>query len=295
MGGSSSKVSQLNKSITDVTTEVVTKTSSSGSGSINAEQNLTFSGKVSNTKILQDAKLKLSILQDSTMNAKMQSEITNKIMAEVSKQKTDFPQITSSKSDTEITNIIENNVSSSFSQESIANISLEIKLKQNINFDKTALVDGVDIQQLGSAVGELINTMSGQIVSDLVSGTDLETKSTETTAFFGATLIDSLGGAVGGVITSIGDIFGLDTSTVIMICVLSLIGVLMVYARKHSVQDPQQGYSQGYSQGYQQDHQQGYQQDPQQGYQQGYSQDYPQYTDPNMPYASSPMMPQVSY
>jgi hypothetical protein len=265
MGDSSSKVSQLNKSITNMTTKIVAKASSSASGSIDATQNLNFAGKVTNTRILQDAKLKLTVLQNAEMNASMQADITSSILAEVSKKKSDFPQISASKSDTEITNIVENNVSNSFSQESIASISLEIKMSQNINFEKTAEVDGLDVQQLGSAVGELINKMSADIVSELVAGTELASSSEEETTFFAADLVDSVGGAVSGIIGSIGNIFGIDTSTVIMICVLGLIGVLMAYVNMGGKSAPQ-GYGQGQGQGTQGT--QGYGQGPQ-GYNQG--------------------------
>ena len=98
---------------------MVAKSSATGSGSIVADQNIVFSGTTKGANILQDAKISLSIMQKTDVNMSMQTDIINNILAEVSKSKSDFPQISASKSDTEITNIVKNNVSSSLSMFSI--------------------------------------------------------------------------------------------------------------------------------------------------------------------------------
>ena len=54
MGGSESKTTQLNKAITNVTTDVVAESSTSASGSITANQNLVFAGTGKNFKYARD-------------------------------------------------------------------------------------------------------------------------------------------------------------------------------------------------------------------------------------------------
>lgn len=226
MGGSSSKTTQLNESITNIANEAIISASSSASGIMSNTQIVDLSGTNTRMSVLQDASIDISLLQDATVNSSMQAEIINKIIAEVSSQKSDFPQITSSKTDTEITNIVENNVSSSLSMSSDSKLVLEIGLLQKVISRTGSVNTDIDVTQLGSAVGKVVNNMSGSIITDLVAGTELEGKSSEVTTFFGADLVDSVGNAASNVIDSVADMFGLDASTVLMIIVLAFIGLM---------------------------------------------------------------------
>jgi hypothetical protein len=237
MGGSSSKVTQLNKSITDVTSEVVAKTSTAASGSITQKQVVNLSGSGSGITLLQNARLSLKALAQSDVNASMQAEIINKIISEVKQKSTDFPQISASKSDTEITNIVENNVSSSFSQSSIATLKLAIDNYQEVKMASGTDYDDVLVEQSADGMGELINNMSGSIVNQLVAGTELEAKSEEVSTNFIADGIGAAGDAVAGVVDSVAGVFGMDTSTIVVIafCFLLLFIYMMMSRGKPPV------------------------------------------------------------
>jgi hypothetical protein len=291
MGGSSSKVKQLNHSITNVTTEIVARTSTVASGSIKSTQNLVFSGTASNVEILQSSAVDLDILQKSDINADMQTEIVNSILNEVSKIKTDFPQIPKSKSDTEITNIIENNVSNTFSQESLAELRMGVEQDQNVMFTSGSMSENIKIAQTADAVGKLINSMSGNIIVDLAAGTELENQAKEETKFFVSDAIDSTGGviesagqAASGVIEAVGDVFGLDISTMIMIVAVVFIGYLATRSRGKTKSDVARAQMQAQ---YAQQYNQQYTQQPQ----------YNPYVveNPGASYPSSVMMPQAVY
>ncbi len=227
MGTSSSKVDQLNKSITNVTTEVVATASASAAGSVISTQNLVFAGTGSNIDILQDSKIRLDVLQNSDVNAGIQAEILSKIIAEVNKTKSGLPEISSSKSDTEIRNIIENNIASTFNQESLAQLSLSIEMSQEIAFLKGSAYDQVRIAQTAEGVGKLINDMSGSITSQLVANTDIDSKATEVTENPVAGVVVAVGAAISNITTSVGAVFGLDPTTILFLIVVVIAGYFL--------------------------------------------------------------------
>jgi hypothetical protein len=236
MGGSNSKVTQLNESITNVTSAVVAKTSTTANGSIIQNQTISFSGSGNNISILQDAKISLKVLAQADVNSSMQSEIVSAIIAEVSQKKNDFPDISSSKSDTEITNIVRNNVESSFSQESIASLSLAIENSQEVSFAEGSEYSDLLVSQSAQGMGELINNMSGSIVQQLVAGTDLAADTEQTRTSTLADVTDSVGTAAAGVIGAVGDILGIDTSTMLVIAFsFLLLFIYFVMTRRKAV------------------------------------------------------------
>lgn len=227
MGGSESKTTQLNKAITNVTTEVVAKSSSAASGSIIATQDLVFAGTGENIDILQNAKISLDVLQKSDVNAAMQADILTKIMAEINKEKSGLPEITKSKSNSEITNIVENNISSSFSQESLAELSLSIELDQSIAFLKGSAYENVKVAQTAEGVGKLINDMSGAIISEMTAGTDLESKTTEVTKNPIADVVTSVTDGIANIAGTIGDIFGFSSQMVALFFAVVIVGYFL--------------------------------------------------------------------
>lgn len=230
MGGSESKVKQLNEAITTVSSEVIAKASATVSSSVIQKQKLTAVGKgsvVRNVQMLQDAKISLSIMQDASVNASMQADMVSEILAEVSKAKTDFPQISNSKSDTEITNIIRNNVSNTMNIDAIMDISQTINQSQEVAAVSGGLVETVKMAQTADLVAEAVNTMSGDIISDIGISNKATGKSTETTTFFGADLVNSIGDAVSNVAKSVGDIFGFSPQMVMLFVVVVIVGYVL--------------------------------------------------------------------
>lgn len=224
MGGSESKTTQLNKAITNVTTDVVAESSTSASGSITANQNLVFAGTGKNFNILQDAKISLDVLQKSDVNASMKADILTKIMAEVDKEKSGLPEITSNKSDTEITNIVKNNINSSFSQKSLANLALSIKLDQSISFLKGSAYEDMKVSQTAEGVGKLINDMSGSIIQQMTAGTDLSSKTKEVTKNPISDIVTSVTDGISKVVKSVGDIFGFSPQMVALFFAVVIVG-----------------------------------------------------------------------
>ena len=224
MGGSDSKIVQLNESITTVTTDVIVKSNTEASGGIVNKQNLVFGGTGKNFNILQDSKIKLDVLQKSDVNASMQDEIFNKIMAEIEKEKSGLPEITATKSDTEVKNIVRNNINSSFSQESLAKLELSIELDQNITFLKGSAYEDMKITQSAKGVGKLINDMSGSIVKELASGTDLESKNKDVTKNPIADVVTSVADGISNVAGTIGNVFGFSPQMVMLFFAVVIVG-----------------------------------------------------------------------
>jgi hypothetical protein len=231
-GSSSSKVTVLNESIAKVANSVVVEMASTAHGITEQKDFIKIGGgaRVTGTKFIQDASIDITSIQDATVNADMQTEIINKILAEVAKSKSDFPTLGNSKSDTDITNIVKNEVSTTFDLSPTSDLSLMIKQEREIEIagDRygDAIVDGADFSQLASSIGEAVNTMSSNIVTKLFAGTDIIAKSDEKTTNFLSDIVDSVGGAVGNVIKSIGDIFGLSPMTVI---VMGLVMIVLAF------------------------------------------------------------------
>jgi hypothetical protein len=246
MGGSESKTSQLNKAITDVTTEVVAKMSSNASGSIVSKQEIVFAGTGSNIDILQQSRINLNVLQKSNVNASMQAEIMSKIMAVLNKERAGMPEITRVKSDTQIASIVENNVSNSFSQESLSNISISIEMDQSISFLKGSAYEAVKLEQTAEGVGKLINNMAGSIVQELTSGTDLESKSTEISKNPIADIVTSVGDGMSKFVNSVGAQFGFSQEMIWLFILVVILGFLGTYFTFGS-QPPTQNYSPPYT------------------------------------------------
>lgn len=230
MGGGSSKAKILQESINNISSEVVASASGTASGAVIQEAKITAVGKdsvVRNVSILQEAKINLSIMQDSSVNASMQADMVTKIMAEIEKAKTDFPQVSKNKSKTDIHNVIKNNVSNKMSTSSIMSISLDINQSAEVAAVSGGLVETVKIAQAADAVGEAINTMSGDILSDIGITSELEGKAKETTTFFGADLVNAVGDAVNNIVGTISDAFGISPQMIFLFIIIVIVGYML--------------------------------------------------------------------
>jgi hypothetical protein len=277
MGGSNSKTSQLNESITDIAMSVASKSSTNTSAVVKQSMNFSWSGTVRDVDIVQDGKVDLRVMANSDVNAEMQSEIMNKIVAKLDEVKTDFPQITESNTDTEIRNIVQNNVSNTFSVESLDTMSAMVDQEMNIFQGKDGVAEGIRITQSGEVLAEMVRSMSTDIVSTLVAGTDLESTVKKETKFFVSDFADSLFDGIGG-------LGALSGSTKLMIVVLGffMLVAAIYYATGTSSVGSKQYMSQRYSQ-------QAYRYDPRtQGYAQPaqvYAQQAQGYAQPAQVYA----------
>ena len=297
MGGSSSKVSQLNEIINKVSTDVTMEMASSASGSIAQSQSnvYDFAGTdVGNISALQKAKVSLESIQNATVNAQLQAKLMAGIKAEIDKIKSGLPEITSSKSDTDITNIINNNVSASFGLSAVQSLSCDVSQEMaNMVRARGGSIADIKFAQDADCIGKQINSLSSNIANQLVAGTELETSVSEETKNPIAEIADTVGKNITGLIDTIGAQFGLDESTVIM---LGLVVIIVVIAGVFGMgggdntpiqRQPQMPYMQP---------QMPYMQ-PQMPYMQPqmpYMQPQMPYMQPQMPYMQPQMQPQMS-
>lgn len=208
MGASESKsiVNVLNETITNITSETVMKHTAESAGSIDQELNLTFSGTGSGIDISQSSTINLSLMKDAAINSTMQSEMINKISDKLNTMKRTIPVLavsSSTKNDTQVKNIVENNVTSTFNHDDINQMNLGIFQTANIEFTEGSNYTDVMVDQMSAAVGEMIINMSSTIITELAAGTEFESQLAETTEAIGG-LKDTIGG-IGGLL---GGVFG---------------------------------------------------------------------------------------
>ena len=221
----SSQHKQLNESINKVSTNIVVSASSSASGSIKQVQDLVISGirgsTVSGIQQIQNAKLSVKSVQDAVAGADLQNKLINGINSEIQKQKTDFPQLVGNiKSASEIRNVVKNSVSTNFSMSALSKLSMNISQKQKlaiIGITDDGLVKNISQQQAAEGIASQINKMSSSISNKLLGETTVASKTTDVTKFFGAEFVNALGGTFNDIIKNVGDFFGIDAQTTILI------------------------------------------------------------------------------
>jgi hypothetical protein len=221
MGNQPSLHTQLTRVFNRVSNAQIAKASTSAAGAINNTQDLAFSGTNRNIRVEQSATIDISVLANQSVNSKLQSDVATSIIAELTKKDTDFPQIARGMSRSDLQSIVENNVSTSLDARSIATLTLSSGQLQRIRFDG----DNRDIQvsQTAESMGQLVNNMNSKMASELISRSDVQATTSATTTNFAADVIGAVGAAVGNVIKSVGDIFGLSPFTVVMIMVFIVI------------------------------------------------------------------------
>lgn len=206
MGGSSSKSTQITEYLNSTTTNVLNTVSARASGTISNTQDITISGNTGNItgiNMVQLSKIDLHVLQDATINADLQTSLINKISNTVKQHATDFPSITSNTSVSEIRNKITNVVSTNFSVESLATLQLEIDNTQKVDIsDNAGNIDDINITQKANAIGSLINNLSSDIKSTLGVSNDTTNTSDQSTTFFGADFVKSIGDAIGSIFSN---------------------------------------------------------------------------------------------
>ena len=206
MGGSSSKVTQLTEIVQKTVSNVLISISSRGQAVYDGTQDVTIinnTGEVSNLTMEQVALINLEVIQDASVNAEMQQKMVNELMNQVKQKQSDFPQITKTKTDTEIRNIIHNEVEANFRLESLAALQMNLTQKQNLLISgNSGNVTQIMLSQKVDAIGKLVNTMSTNLATKLTSDTTSNSSTDQTKTFFGSDLLDSAFNGLNGLISS---------------------------------------------------------------------------------------------
>ena len=231
MGDSNSKTSQLNQSITDISTNVIIDAGTSSSGSVSNTQAMLGMGdtKISNVTLLQQANVSLSTLSKKSVNTKLQSDLVTKITAEVNKTTNGLPSLEKSKAQTDIKNIVKTNVSNTFSTKSLDAMNLQIEQKQTVTGMDSSVIDQIKMSQNASVVGKLTSELASNIISDISSKTDLASKTVEVEENPVSSVIKSVGDSLSGVLETVGSFTGFDTSTIIFFIILVAVAGFLGY------------------------------------------------------------------
>jgi hypothetical protein len=244
MGGSQSRTKVLNASITNVAMDSVVKHSTSTSGSIIGVQNYTLGENASSTGLTmtQLASISLSTLSDTNVNASMQSDMIAEITNAIDKEKAGLPEITSNISDSEIQNIVETNVSNTFSVEKMDALSASINLTQNVALGKGAQSTNDTIIQEGTVVAELASSMSNNIVAAMTAGTVLDNTVKEVTKNPISDIVTSVTDGISGLVSTLGDQFGFSPEMIMLFFVIVIAGAYAAKLKLGNKSGPPPGY-----------------------------------------------------
>jgi len=210
MGGGSSKVSQLNKQITNISTSAMINNTTKCPLIINQSQEIIATGKAKITSVSldQSAKINLSCFAKQDVNLKLQNEIKDKIKNLIKNDVT-AQQFGYSKSATDIKNIVETNVEDHYSQTNIADMTASLVQKQVIQAHDESQISNVKMSQYASIVGKLVSDFTTDISREIRKDTDVSNKALAKTT----SLMDS---TMTGVNNILGTMFTWSTGTVIM-------------------------------------------------------------------------------
>lgn len=234
MGGGGSKTEQLSEIINNITTKVVIKHSASATTRVRQVNIVTISGRhvrIKNLSSLNKANVKLSLMQNDTVNAKMQTELVQKIMGTIKLKSSDFPDL-GGIDESSMTNIVRTNVHINFNKESIANLQTAVDQTNRL------IISGFDISidqaknvNDASATGALIQKMSTSIATEILSKSDVAAATEREKTFFAADFVKSVGSAVSGVINSVSDFFSLKPMTLLLLLIVVLVGGFVAYQK----------------------------------------------------------------
>lgn len=176
MGSSKSKVEQINKTITDVTTEVMINISTNCPVTVQQDQEVYLSGnaEISNLQLEQTSKINIKCMQKADFNAKFQSDLVAKILNKVQNTNSEnFSPISRTKSVTKITNIIKNNVATHFNINAITTLNVGLQQKQVFSADGYVKGNNISLTQAAVAIVKLVNDFMTNLSTELRQGTNL--------------------------------------------------------------------------------------------------------------------------
>ena len=108
MGPSHSTMKQLSEVITNISMDVMVSQSTTADSDLVQSQIINLSGNTINTNLSakQTSTISLEAISDIRINAKIQAAILNKLVSEITKKDTNFPEITKKKTEMEISSIV---------------------------------------------------------------------------------------------------------------------------------------------------------------------------------------------
>ena len=182
----------LNKIISDVCVDQSVRCGAT----IRSEINFLATGgaRISDIDAVQWAKISLICLQKTDVNTKMQADIVTKIMNEATQNSSLGIQTTSADNDTDIENDLRNIVASHLNIDAVAR--LQATVEQDLDFTAdgrgTELTD-IRASQVSESLGSVVNDLSSEIVSTLMSASDVTNKADTTTTSAVVDALDSIG------------------------------------------------------------------------------------------------------
>lgn len=234
MGGSKSKVEQINKTITEVTTEVMINISTSCPVTVYQEQLFFASGnaEVTNFQMEQTSKINVKCMQNANLNAKFQSELVTKILNKVKNTNSEnFNPISKTKSVTKITNIIQSNVATHFNVNAITSLNVGLQQKQVFDVDGNFKGDNNSMTQATVAVVRLINNFMTNLSTELRQDTDLSNDAIQKNK----SMIDSVMDGINEITKTLMSLFNLGKVPIYMsiacsvaCCVIILLLIVMM-------------------------------------------------------------------
>lgn len=180
MGANVSVTDQLNKTINDVTTNVLAKNTAKTSALTEQEQTLvidSIKGRVSGITQQQIGTISLTSLMNTQQNAQIQEKLNTAINIALEKKAI---TLGISVEKTNIKNIVENHIKTTFKTENIQKMNAAIEQKQKLiisNVDDVGVVETIKQTQTVDVVLKQISDMSSNMAKDLVASTKSEVKS----------------------------------------------------------------------------------------------------------------------
>jgi len=210
MGGAESKVTQLNKKITNITTSVMMENSTDCPINVVQTQEIIATGnaRITNVSMDQSAKINISCIAKQDVNMKLQAQmkqqIGNYLKNDVTAQTFGY-----SKSASDITNIVETNVSDHFSQKNLASMETALQQKQVLQAHDESTIKDVNMRQYASIIGKLVNDNTTGISREIREDTAISNKALAKTT-------SALDSTMTGVNNILGTMFTWSTGSIIM-------------------------------------------------------------------------------
>lgn len=219
MGGSESKVEQLNEVVTEMAIESMINATANCSGNIIMKQEIIVGEGATVANITQEqlSKINLSCINDSSVSQNLQADLIAKVMNAATNNSSAFPmQITGADNTSKIENIMRTNLSNTMEQSAEAALNLAMTQEQRLVVGRGGTAYNISQKQYGEAAGQLANSLSGEIVAALQQSTDLSNEASNTTTFFATDMLDSIGSTMSNIASSI---FEFSNNTMIMVVV----------------------------------------------------------------------------
>lgn len=195
MGGSESKVEQLNEVVTNITSKAMIKATANCSGTIVMSQKVYVGEDATVAGITMDqaSKINLACLNNSAVSQSLQADLVSQMMSEATNASSSFPaQISNADSASKIENIMRTNLSVALSQQSIASLTMGMSQEQQLEVARGGAAYNVDMKQYADATASLVNSISAAVTTALKQDTEFKSKIEQTQTNFVADMLDSI-------------------------------------------------------------------------------------------------------